>query len=479
MTAPLKPYTAYKDSGLPWLGEVPEHWSTLPSRTVFREIKDRGVPEEPMLSVTIRRGVIPQSELLSSSSKKDSSNEDRSKYKLVCPGDIAYNKMRAWEGAIGLSMHRGIISPAYIVMRPRGQQDPRYFHYLLRTPLFTKEAERWSYGITSDQWSLRSEDFKQIYCLVPPLPEQTAIVRYLDYMNKRIGKLIRAKQKLIKLLEEQKQAIIYRAVTRGLNPNVRLKPSGVEWLGNVPEHWEVRRLKSLGTKFGSGVTPRGGATVYETTGIPLLRSQNIHFGELRLDNVALISPAIHALMSGTHVKPGDVLLNITGASIGRVCAVPEHITKANVNQHVCIIRPIRRFCDAEYLAMFLSIEPVQTAINIAQNGSSRQGLPVTEVKALSIVMPPLEEQLMIRKYLRHETQDIYDAIKRVEREITLFREYRTRLISDVATGKIDVREAAKELPDEIEDDAEVEEYDEIDSNGSPEESDHEEVDVTD
>src|SRR5262249_17468630 len=144
---------------------------------------------------------------------------DKSAYKRVRPGDIAYNKMRAWQGALGASDYYGIVSPAYVVQRPREGANSRYLHYLLRTPAFAKEAERWSYGITSDMWSLRPEHFRMIYGCLPSLPEQAAIVRFLDHADRRTQRCIRAKQKLIKLLEEQKQAIIHRAVTRGLNPN--------------------------------------------------------------------------------------------------------------------------------------------------------------------------------------------------------------------------------------------------------------------
>jgi type I restriction enzyme S subunit len=297
-------------------------------------------------------------------------------------------------------------------------------------------------------WSLRPEHFKMIYTPRPPPEEQAAVVRFLDYANGRLERAIRAKRKVIALLHEQKQAIIHRAVTRGLDPTVPLKPSGIPWLGDIPKHWDVRRLKSLGTKFGSGVTPRGGAAVYQESGVPLLRSQNVHFGELRLDLVARISRNIHNAMAGTHVQPGDVLLNITGASIGRACAVPEHVKEANVNQHVCIIRPIKKRCDSEYLATYLATEAAQTAIYIAQNGSSREGLPVSEVKALPIVLPPVAEQVLIGQWIQKETEVLRTAINRLEREISLLREYRTRLVADVVTGKLDVRPAARQLPAE-------------------------------
>ena len=326
MIAGVKPYPEMKASGVDWLGEVPEHWEVLPNRAVYEEVKERDRPEETMLSVTITQGVIHQQTLLSGSSKKDSSNPNKAAYKLVRPGEIVYNKMRAWQGAVGVSDYRGIVSPAYVVQRPCAKMIPRYVHHLLRTLGFAGEAERWSYGITSDMWSLRPEDFKQICGCVPPIEEQTAIVRFLDHADRRIRCYIRAKERLIELLEEQKQAIVHQAVTGQIDvrtgqpypaykniamlrntsnsslplpplaeqtaivrfldhgdrrirryirakerlielleeqkqariihqavtgqidvrtgqPYPAYKDSGVEWLGEVPEHWEVRRLK--------------------------------------------------------------------------------------------------------------------------------------------------------------------------------------------------------------------------------------------
>ena len=243
MATVFEPYPECKPAGVPWLGDVPAHWTVLPNRAIFMEVNDQEHPEEQMLSVTIAEGVIRQQTLLEGSSKKDASRLDRSAYKLVQPGDIAYNKMRAWQGAIGVSDYRGIVSPAYVVQRPRKGMDSRYLHYLLRTPAFAEEVERWSYGITSDMWSLRPEHFKMIYSCVPPRAEQTAIVRYLDHADRQMRRYIDGKEILIGLLEEQRQAVVQHAVTRGLDPDVRLKPSGIDWLGDVPAHWEVRRLK--------------------------------------------------------------------------------------------------------------------------------------------------------------------------------------------------------------------------------------------
>jgi type I restriction enzyme, S subunit len=214
----LKPYPAMKDSGVPWLAEIPEHWDVLPNRALFVEVKDREHPDEEMLSVTITKGVVHQKALLAESAKKDGSNLDRSAYKLVQPHDIAYNKMRAWQGAIGASSLRGIISPAYVVMRLRDASSAGYFHQLLRTPMFAKEAERWSYGITSDMWSLRPEHFKMIYSVVPPPDEQAAIVGFLDHADRRIRKYIRAQNLIRRRTEPGKRSICCASIAPVLLP---------------------------------------------------------------------------------------------------------------------------------------------------------------------------------------------------------------------------------------------------------------------
>jgi type I restriction enzyme S subunit len=264
----LRPYPEYKTARVDWLGSIPKHWIASPNRALFREVIDKNRPSEQLLSVTIGRGVITQRMLLGDSTKKDQSNEDKSAYKLVEPDDLAYNKMRAWQGAIGVSEHHGIVSPAYIIMRPIMGQHPRFLHYLFRTPAFATEAERWSYGITSDQWSLRSKDFACIYSLLPPFEEQRAIADFLGVMDARISRFIAARRKMITLLKEQMQAVINQAVTRGLDPDVSMKPSGVEWLGDIPEHWRIAKLKHhVGFQEGPGIM----AADFRDEGTPLLR----------------------------------------------------------------------------------------------------------------------------------------------------------------------------------------------------------------
>lgn len=437
MIQELKPYPEYKDSGAPWLGEIPAHWRCLPHRAVFREVKDQGHKDEPLLSVTISRGVIQQSELLAESSKKDSSNLDKAKYKLVVPGDIAYNKMRAWQGAIGSSHHRGIVSPAYIVVRPRISHNPDYFHFLFRTPAFATEAERWSYGITSDQWNLRSEHFKMIYSCVPPRPEQDAVVAFLRQFESKVRRFIRNRRRLIELLNEQKQAIINQAVTRGLDPYVPLKPSGIDWLGGIPEHWEVKRLKNLGQGIiGLTFAPQD---LTDEEGTLVLRASNIRNGKLVFGKDVFVRTRIPGKL---WVTSGDILICSRSGSrglIGKSALIPEGLSasfgvfmsvfRSEINDFIYCILNSRIF---NYLAAGFATSTINQ-------------LTLRELHELIVPLPPRHEQLRIVQFITHHGIETDQAIERARREIELIREYRSRLIADVVTGKVDVRHLAREI----------------------------------
>jgi type I restriction enzyme S subunit len=442
-----------KDSGVPWLGKVPAHWEVLPNRAVFTEIKERDHPDADMLSVTITKGVIRQRALLEASSKKDSSNQDKFAYKLVRPGDIAYNKMRAWQGALGVSEYQGIVSPAYVVQRPCGGSDARYLHYLLRTPAFAKEAERWSYGITSDMWSLRPEHFKMIYSCFPPLPEQAAIVRFLDYVDRRIRRYIRAKQKLIKLLEEQKQAIIHRAVTRGLDPNVRLKPSGVEWLGDVPEHWDKLLLGRCLKQIEQGWSPVAAEGDIASDQWAVLTLSSVRRGSFNASAIKPV-PLSAKIPHGIEINEGDLLLtrSNTRALVGDVCLVQGARPKTLICDLIYRLTPkLPRF--APGFLMYQLLSPFgRRQIESDARGSSGTMPKITQrhIRSWKVMAPPLEEQRIIAEKIEDSTKIIDAAVGRAQTEISLLREYRTRLIADVVTGKLDVREAASRLPDEAE-----------------------------
>lgn len=421
MTANLGPYPEYKESGLPWLGKVPAHWNCLPHRAIFNEIKEQGHVDEPLLSVTIAKGVIRQSDLLANSSKKDSSNLDKSKYKLLEPGDIAYNKMRAWQSAVGVSRHRGIVSPAYIVVRLRSADNPDYFHFLFRTPGFAKEAERWSYGITSDMWSLRHEHFKLIYSCVPSRSEQDAIVGFLRGFDAKVRRFIRNRRRLIEVLNEQKQSIVNRAVTLGLDPNVRLKSSGIEWLGEIPDHWDVRRVKQV-CRFAYGDS------------LPEI---------LRKDGEVPVFGSNGQV--GFHSDPNTrcpcVVIGRKG-SFGKVNYSSGPVFAIDTTYFMD-----ERFTNANLRWLFYVL--TWARLDAVTKGSAIPGLDRNEAYAELIPLCSESEQSAIAAHLDERLAGVERVINMATREIDLICEYRTRLITDVVNGKLDVRHLDTDIEEEL------------------------------
>ena len=253
----LKPYPAYKDSGLLWLGEIPNAWHVLRGKNIFKVIDVRSdTGNEELLTVSSSDGVVPRSQKNVTMFKAESYVG----HKLCWPGDLVINSIWAWMEGLGFTKYHGLVSSAYSVYRPKPEFNryADYFHNLFRSAVYKWELQIRSKGVWLSRLQLSDLAFLDMPVLVPPEDEQSAIVRYLDHIDRRIRRYIRSKQKLIKLLEEQKQAIIHQAVTRGLDPNVKLKPSGVEWFGDVPEHWEVElslqalTLVRCDGPFGSG-----------------------------------------------------------------------------------------------------------------------------------------------------------------------------------------------------------------------------------
>jgi type I restriction enzyme S subunit len=282
---------------------------------------------------------------------------------------------------------------------------------------------------------------------LPPFIEQSTIAAFLDHETAKIDALIAEQQRLIELLKEKRQAVISHAVTKGLDPDAPMKDSGIEWLGEVPEHWEVKRLGFLCNKIGSGKTPLGGAETYTDIGVLFIRSQNVYDEGLKLDDVVYITEHTDAEMACSRVTPGDILLNITGASLGRTCLVPDTLGPSNVNQHVCIIR----LSEAKlrgYVAMVLKSSCTKAQIDAAQNGAAREGLNFSQISKLALAIPPSEEQTTISAFLDRETAKLDELTAESNRAITLLQERRTALISAAVTGKIDVRGLAA-TPSEV------------------------------
>lgn len=428
-------YEKYKDSGNYVLEKIPKHWITLNGQFIFKVINERSkTGQEELLSVSEKRGVIPRK----NANVTMFMAESYKGYKLCEPGDLVINSLWAWSGGLGFSEFNGIISTAYSVYRPNHQKfDYSFLHYLSRTRLYIDQFRLKSKGIWISRLLLNDWAFLRIPFSFPPKAEQTQIANFLDTKTQAIDNYIALKEQTIALLEERKAAVINEAVTKGLDNSVEMKDSGVEWLGEIPKEWEATRLRYVVSKLGSGVTPSGGATSYLEKGIPLLRSQNIHFNKIELKGVAFIGQKTHDKMKGSKVLKNDVLLNITGGSLGRCYFVTNEFTEANVNQHVCIIRPSK--INTKFLYFLLSSKIGQDQIWYYQYGGGREGLNLQSIKNFFLPLPKEKQQLEIVTFLEEKTDLIYQEIENNKTQIRLIKEYRESLISAAVTGKIDVR----------------------------------------
>lgn len=450
MIAELKPYPATRDSGVPWLGPVPEHWDTPRLKTLFREVDRRsGTGLEPLLSLRMGKGLVDHHAL----GGKLIPPESLVHYKRTEPGELVMNRMRAAAGLFGATPMVGLVSPDYAVFRPRKPVVLAFFSYLFRTPQMMSIFRLESRGLgTGESGFLRlySDRFGILNAPCPPPDEQAAIVRFLDHANRRIQRYIRAKQKLIKLLEEQKQAIIHQAVTRGLDPNVRMKPSGAEWLGDVPEHWEVSRLRRLlqsRRRLTYGVLKPG---EYDPGGRLMVRAQDFSFGWSSPDKMFRVTDAVEKPYARCRLAPGDLVFTVVGAGTGNVGIVPRWLDQATVSRANARVAVNPSMAIPEFVALTLESPVGKEQVNYYSKGSAQPVLNLEHVAAFIVPVPPMAEQRVIVGRAREETRTQDAVAERANQEISLLREYGTRLIADVVTGKLDVRKVAARLPNKFE-----------------------------
>lgn len=435
----LKPYAAYRQSGVPWLGRVPEHWQVAPAFAVYRprQLKNSGLVESTVLSLSYGRIVVKAPEKL-----RGLVPESFETYQIVEPGNIIvrttdlHNDQTSLR--VGHARHRGIITAAYMCLETKPIVLNEFGYQYLNAYDLLKIIYGFGSGLRQN---LDFSDIKRMPVLVPPRDEQTAIVRFLDHADRRIRRYIRAKQKLIKLLEEQKQAIIHRAVTRGLDPNVRLRPSGVGWLGDVPEHWEVRPAKwffrEVDERSASGDEEL--LSVSHLTGVTP-RSQK----------------SVTMFMAESYVghkvcRPGDLVINTMWAWMAAL-GVARQV--GLVSPAYGVYRPRRGSpLIGDYADLLLRTRPYVSEYVCRSTGiqSSRLRLYPEQFLRIPVACPPEAEQRAILANVGSGTAEMAKAIAAALREIQLLHEYRTRLIADVVTGKLDVREAAARLPQEAED----------------------------
>ena len=418
-------YDSYRQARMSWLPPVPAHWIEQRAKTFYREVDERSrTGQEELLSVSHLTGVTPRSQ------KKVTMFKAASYIgaKVARPGDIVINTLWAWMAALGASRHLGIVSPAYGVYRPyEGDSfNPAYLDYLLRTRAYVSEYIARSTGIRSSRLRLYPAQFLDIPLLQPPKPEQDQIVAYLRVQDAHIARLIKAKRDLIALLSEQKLRIIDQAVTRGRDGTVALKPAGVEWLDQMPAHWDLRRLKYLADNVADQTTNKSVDEVYVAlehveswTGI----ARPVE-GEVDFESTVKRFVSDDVLFG----KLRPYLAKVTRPRQAGVC-VSEFF----------VLRPRTPELLPEYLEQLLRSKRIIDLVNSSTAGAKMPRADWTFVGNVRLPTPPVTEQTDILAFIANSTRDLDHAVQRAKDEIELVREYRDRQIADVVTGQIDVR----------------------------------------
>jgi type I restriction enzyme S subunit len=442
MIEDLKPYPEYKQSELPWLGEVPTHWQVLRIKTVLREIDSRSEEgTETLLSLTRIRGLIPHRNM----TEKMHGAKTLVGYKRYRAGQLVMNRMQAWSGMFGAGKIDELVSPDYAVFDVLGQYSAQFILERVKSPDLVGQFALESKGIGSGFNRLYTDRFGQIAISLPPPEEQAAIARFLAWATNRLDRAIGAKRRIIALLQEQKQAIIHRAVTRGLDPSVPLKDSGISWLGEIPEHWEVITIGAISELLQTG--PFGSQlhqSDYVTGGIPVINPSHLSDGRISHSSGVTIKPEKAAALFRHRLRPNDILIARRG-DLGR-CAVATALEEGWIcGTGSLLLRCKLNIIKPNFLQIVFSSRGMCQMLELSSIGATMANLNEGSVARQRIPLPPLAEQEGIVASIRIRSEIENAAITRLEHEITLLREYRTRLIADVVTGKLDVREVAKGL----------------------------------
>ena len=420
----MKQYDNYKNSGVEWLGEIPEHWelTRLGTRFLERRTKVSDKDYEP-LSVT-KNGVFPQ--LASAAKSNDGDNR-----KLVKKGDFVINSRSDRKASSGISDRDGSVSLIYIVIEPININST-YCNYLLRGYNFVEEFYRMGHGIVADLWTTRYDEMKSIMVAIPLIEEQTAIANFLDDKTTKIDQAIAIKQQQIALLQERRQILIHKAVTRGLNENVKLKDSGVEWIGEIPEHWEVKKMTNV-CKIDTGATPDRSNSSYWQGNIPWIKTGEVNY-ELITSAEEFIT--IKGLKnSSTRLAPiGTLLMAMYGQGVtrGRVSILG---IEATYNQACCAML-FNKNIHNKYAYYFFIM--AYSYIRDGGNETSQMNISAGYISNLKILQPPIIEQQIIIEFIETASTKIFNAISLKEQEIEKLKEYKMSLIDGVVTGKVRV-----------------------------------------
>lgn len=432
----MKKYIKYKKSGVEWLGMVPDYWKIKRVKNFLADTNTVSTTgNEELLTVSHITGVTRRSE----KNVNMFLAETNVGYKKCCSGDLIINTMWAWMGALGTCKNPGICSPAYNVYRPlpRMQYYGQYYDYLFRTPNFIVEMTRYSKGIVASRLRLYPREFYQIQSIVPPINEQIAIANYLDSKTVLIDQKIELLNKKNNFYKELRKSLINKVVCRGLDKNVKLKDSGIDWIGKIPEHWVSVRLKDkLDIYTGNSISDK---TLYEnvTSGLTYVSTKDIDIdhGNINYNNGMLIP--FSKLNDFKISHKNSSLICIEGASAGE--KIGFNTQESCFVNKLCSIKSKGRHCIDKFIYYQLQSELWSTQFFAVLNGMIG-GVSVNSLKSFHILIPSIEDQKEIVQYLDTQTTNIDCIINNIQQQIEKLQELRKTLINDVATGKIKVTE---------------------------------------
>lgn len=436
----MSKYTSNKDSGVEWLSKIPSHWYSKPFYTIGNVVSEIYNQHKELLSVYLDRGVIKFSDV--AEKRTNVTSEDLSKYQSVEPGNLVLNNQQAWRGSVGVSRYSGIVSPAYIVLKLSNEVNSYFANYLFRDSTMVSHYLICSKGVGTIQRNLYWPQLKRVNVCFPPLPEQIAIAHYLDEKTTLIDKAIVIKQKQIALLKERRQIIIQQVVTRGLDPNVKMKDSGVEWIGEIPEGWEVKRLKTLLQEGRDGIRigPFGSSIkseILKPVGFKIYGQEHViaddfYIGEKYIDDNDF------KRLSNYELFAGDIVITMMGTT-GKCKVVPDKIERGIMDSHLIRVRTKISKANPEFVSFLINDSKyIFYQIKLRSKGSIMEGLNSSIVKSLHLLLPPLNEQRSILLYVEQTNLKFAMAISLKEKEIEKLKEYKATLINSAVTGKIKV-----------------------------------------
>ena len=427
-----------KDSGIEWIGEIPKDWEITKIGMLYNlRITKVSDTDYAPLSVT-KMGVLPQLETVA----KTNAHDDR---KLVKKGDFVINSRSDRRGSCGISDYYGSVSLINIVLEPKNNMSSGYYSCLFKTVQFADEFYKNGHGIVDDLWTTGWQDMKRIILPVPHYSEQQQIANYLDTKCSEIDATAEDIQKEISLLEDYKKSVITEAVTKGLNPDVEMKDSGIEWIGEIPKDWEFPKITHIldythPYPIGDGDHGTIKAENYSEEGIPFIRVQNLGFAtELIMNNVVYITEKQNNGIINSTLYPNDILFAKTGATIGKVGIMPENIKKANTTSHVGKITVSEEVVPKYIFYVLSSFIGYKQFWDIALMKSTRPELSIDEIKTLHVLLPKTkEEQQQIADFLDTKCSEIDSLIADKKRQLDILADYKKSLIYEYVTGKKEV-----------------------------------------